>query len=545
MKNSLNIRYILLALGLMLLSSCDDWLDEGSSTQIKADDVYKTESGFQDALIGVYLNLASSDLYGKNLSWYFVDILAQPYDVTASDAYNLPYKFKNSYTDLSSKACVDAIWLKAYNTIANINAELRYVEKDNSVLSPISRNLIKGELLALRAYVHLDILRLYGYGDLQNREDYTTRPTIPYVTVYSKERTDQLPYKETLGLLINDIKDALTYLKDDPIRNLQSSNPEYYAAINGNMFWENRQRRMNYYAAQALLARAYMWEGSDASLEEAYKIAKSLTEQENVVYSWIKASEVSGSRDRVDRTFSGEHLFSLHVYDAYTIFNPYMVNPNESKYPIFIQQKAYEEAVFESNYHGSWGYYYAPNHPDADASGLIYLNIPSGANSIVGEGKNDYRFNYHGSITELGARNVYYITKLYQPDGYIDQYKERVPMIKITEMFYIMAEYLMRIEKDDNAALAVLNQVRSKRGISANIDTDMMISVQSELNKEYMREFLQEGQLFYYFKRLNILDPTYYQESSGYAGIENYSFNERVFLLPYPDDEIINGGREQ
>lgn len=538
--------YILLFVGTSLLSSCDGWLDVSSSTQVTAEDLFKNESGFQDALTGVYLNMASTDLYAKNLSWHFVDILGQPFVIpnSSNDAY---YIKGYSYTSTDVKSYINAIWKKSYNTIANINNELKYADQNADVLNPTSRNLYKGELLALRAYLHLDLLRMFGYGNLSQRDDYATRLTIPYVTTYSKELTEQLSYKETMVLLIKDIKDAIAYLSDDPIRNLHADDTDYYKEINADGFWDNRDKRLNYYAAKALLARAYMWEGSDESLTAAFNIATELTAKENEVYEWVKYSSISSTdANSIDRTFSTEHLFSLDTYDLISKVNPYIVDPGTSSgvNTNYVLQKGVEESIFDAKYYGSWGYYYAPKNPNAGSDGTISLNIPEGQDAIAGPGLNDYRYNLHYRITSVGSENVYYSVKLYQTEKPLLSFKNRIPLIKITEMYYIMAEYYLR-HQDEASALNVLNTVRSHRGLEVGIDETMMISVQSELTKEYMKEFIGEGQLFYYLKRLNIQDPTYYGISGGYAGISDYTFDDSKFLLPYPEEEITNGNRVQ
>ncbi len=39
---------------LMSLSACNNWLDVSPKTELKAEDMFATEAGFRDALIGVY-----------------------------------------------------------------------------------------------------------------------------------------------------------------------------------------------------------------------------------------------------------------------------------------------------------------------------------------------------------------------------------------------------------------------------------------------------------------------------------------------------------
>ena len=55
---------------------------------------------------------------------------------------------------------------------------------------------------------------------------------------------------------------------------------------------------------------------------------------------------------------------------------------------------------------------------------------------------------------------------------------------------------------------------------------------------EYRKEFIAEGQMFYYKKRLNEIIVN----KSAY---EQFPIEPRMFTLPIPDDEFTYGGREK
>lgn len=75
MKNIVSI--ILIAWS---ISSCSDWLDVQPKTAIPADKLFETESGFRDALTGFYLKMTDIGLYGKELSYGYIEALACNYD---------------------------------------------------------------------------------------------------------------------------------------------------------------------------------------------------------------------------------------------------------------------------------------------------------------------------------------------------------------------------------------------------------------------------------------------------------------------------------
>lgn len=65
---------ILLAIGLTLVS-CNDWLDVEPNTEMDRNELFKNEAGFADAMSGIYVNMASDTLYGKNMTWYMMELM--------------------------------------------------------------------------------------------------------------------------------------------------------------------------------------------------------------------------------------------------------------------------------------------------------------------------------------------------------------------------------------------------------------------------------------------------------------------------------------
>ena len=88
----------------------------------------------------------------------------------------------------------------------------------------------------------------------------------------------------------------------------------------------------------------------------------------------------------------------------------------------------------------------------------------------IGRGNNvgatDYRVMYITKQQDSGSKNYFYY-KYYQPSGYNSAYARRLPMIRRSEMAYIMAECLAETNPDE--ALRYLNEVRRHRGIIAEI----------------------------------------------------------------------------
>ena len=65
-------KYILIVC-LGLFASCSNWLDVQPKTMVEEEEVFSRELGFKEALAGIYIKMATTDLYARNLSYGFID----------------------------------------------------------------------------------------------------------------------------------------------------------------------------------------------------------------------------------------------------------------------------------------------------------------------------------------------------------------------------------------------------------------------------------------------------------------------------------------
>ena len=61
MKKRMN-KAIILSL-VLVLTACNNWLDVSPKSDMKADDLFLTEAGFRDGLIGVYALMCREDVW--------------------------------------------------------------------------------------------------------------------------------------------------------------------------------------------------------------------------------------------------------------------------------------------------------------------------------------------------------------------------------------------------------------------------------------------------------------------------------------------------
>lgn len=495
---------IIYTIALMLsFSSCSDWLDIQPKTEVKEDKMFENEAGFKDALIGAYMIMGDTTIYGRELSYTFLEVLAQQYEM--STTLHPYYQDKlYSYSNPQVETRINSIWSKMYRVIANLNAILENLEKQKSILHPTNYANIKAEALGLRAFLHFDLLRMFGWGDLVNNPGNLDKLCIPYVTRYSKEMSDQSTVKEVLSYIHQDLAEAESLLSYYGYYN-QVAQDENYELPNEDGFYDNRRSRFNYYAVRATQARVYMWEGKYA---EALERASFFTANSNPPVAWIDLdrSVINAEEKDQDLSFTPEHIFNLDINNMY--------------FPLkrFTEQYKIEYEGTNSVSENS-NYFY---HSGTRAKNLY---------EITAGGGNDQRFLALYNPVD----NAHYLfLKFRAVTDPQNRSRNKMPLIKKPEMYYYVAECYNRLGQPGKA-VEFLNEVRTARGIDHQYNLSASLSIEEvdqEILKEWKKEFIGEGQIFYYYKRLGLAIP-------------NASANgDAVFRLPLPKQEIEIGGRE-
>lgn len=504
MKNINNIfRALVLAAAAFSLVSCENWLDVTASNEIRKDDHYSTELGFQQTLIGCYIEMAESELYGRTLTWNEIERMAGQYRRMQANYSSLPALYsleRHDYTYSYSESSIESIWSKGYNVIANANDALSIIDDKKDIMSDIGYHIVKGELLAVRAYMHFDLLRLFGYGNWSTRaSELNSKLTLPYVTELSPDTPPQATGAEFIQDVINDLQEAAELMHDyDPVVGVLPDSD--YDEINHDGFYDYREGHLNYYAVEALLARVCMWTGSDEHRAIALEAAKTVIDRlDNPPANAISTtkfdlrllSEISMST----RSFYPEDIFALQVNDMSDLQDGLLMDQVGSNdvAGICIDETTVQE-VFESS--------------------LTDIRCGTIAMTMEIDDRIPMKLRYNESFANYGFRVI-----------------DRVPMIRIPEIYYIAAE-CSTLNGDLSAAAGYLNVIRQSRGISA-IDVSAVSTqdaMMTEIANEYRREFISEGVMFYYYKRTG---------ATSMPGEDDCG--DDIYVLPYPNYEIAQG----
>ena len=496
-KQYLYLLFILV--GAVCMTSCESWLDETSNSEIREEDHFSTEVGFRQSLIGCYINMTDESLYGKELSWGMVETLGrqfQPYTTSASSSnyYIQNYNYKHSTT----VARVENIWAKAYNVIANANAALAVIDEKETMMNPTNYSVIKGEFLAIRAYMHFELMRLYGYGNWAGRKaEIDAKYAVPYVKSVSKNPTDQVKTSEFFKLLIADLEEAAKYLAEDPVTGKHEWS--HYEELNEDGFYDYRNLHLNYYAVKALQARVYLWEGSADS----------------------KAKALAAATEVIDDYYT-------NAASAGTVVR-WMGDTDFNSYPALALEHIFGLNINAERFNNLTAAYLKTALADTDDDAYYLTNADTYA--IYENSNTDYRFTKLLQSQLTGIMVGFLPLKLHQTSGTQQLFSYRIPLMRMPEMYYIAAECHLA-NNDVEAALDLLTVVRNQRGVYEELDATMSVEqAMEEIKKEYHKEFLLEGVMFYYYKR------------TGADVLPNMEtpMTDAEYVLPYPEFELQNG----
>ena len=108
----------------------------------------------------------------------------------------------------NTDATLEQIWTKMYNTITNANLLLEELDKaEDGMFETGVKELLRGEALAVRAYLHLDLVRLFQPPYLS--ENGRTARRIPYMdTLDALTFTPSSTTDEILDKVDADLADA-------------------------------------------------------------------------------------------------------------------------------------------------------------------------------------------------------------------------------------------------------------------------------------------------------------------------------------------------
>ena len=113
--NKIKYYIILATITLFTLNGCGNWLDVSPKNQVTDEKLFDDYSGFRNALNGIYRELSQQSLYGRELSWGLISVLAQDYDADRlNEAY--PEVATYNYYLADTKKIIDKLRIQKKKT---------------------------------------------------------------------------------------------------------------------------------------------------------------------------------------------------------------------------------------------------------------------------------------------------------------------------------------------------------------------------------------------------------------------------------------------
>lgn len=437
------LRFIYILFALFLMTGCENYLDITPDGQVKRDDLLSTPEGVEDAMYGVYSQLRDPYLYGRELSYSALDVMAQYFSSKGNNKVEALLKYDYDYSDVES--LFEATWINMYKNISNVNSILNSGLVGNATDYPAK--IYRGEALGLRAYMHFDLLRIFT-------EQVTVNPEaegIPYATEFSLNTPNFSKVSQVYDYIIADLLKAEELLSDEA---------QY---IGRRDFMTMRQIHFNIHAVRATLARVYLTKGD---YENALIYARKVITESGC--SLLKYTELKGDvagvlsrKETIFGVYSATQFYSNVYEDLWLTMSFYSLNPR-SDYATTYEANGEEDfrlgAFFETQMSGS----------------VRFIKV-----------LDKYKVNGNESN---------------RPEDMI----QGINMIRLPEMYYIAAECLTKANLLEDAA-DYLDAVRVSRNVT-EIDRTALTStfLQNAINEERYKELIGEGQMFFNYKRQNM-----------------------------------------
>lgn len=526
-----NFKFIICALcsAVLMLSSCNKWLDITSDQEVLGEDAFASTKGFRSALTGVYKIVASEALYGQELTWGLKSSLALNYEYgTAIPNYRNAIRpvlegDNVFYQDGTTKSILENIWKKSYTAIANINNLLQEIEKCNDQFEyEWEKNMIMAEARGLRALLHFELLQLFVPAPITGY----TGTAIPYVTTYPNLAPSHNTLQECLNFVIKDLEyahETLAPIDIDELRNksqfvmgvnkmddmemvlfqgvgnIQPDGSKRDNAISEGGFFAFRGYRFNYWSATGLLAKVYSYMREFTNAEH----------YADLVLEWV-----------------GPNQFRLHGEKSTdnakidTQYGPNKIDGKRRPEPIlaFWNNKVCDDYLTET--------------------GDTYNVMVNLQYLFTGDENTDYRYTtLYDQINKKyrvwdGQDNSYKLS----PSGamqadIINTSHPLLPVLELPEIYFIKAECQAKAGFYTDAA-ATLKRIRDARDCTAPVEVSEA-SFMEKLVNEAERDFLTRGTTFTFLKKLNW--PTMYKGTP-----ERLTVPTEYYTLPIPDSETVN-----
>lgn len=233
--------YCILAFSILLavlLNSCESYVEvDAPPSQLQGTLVYEDVGTATAALTNIYSSLQRNALVNGGANGLSILMGSYADELVSYSNYGLPEETFFANNLQASNESIFALWSETYSLIYASNAVIEGVG-NSAAIAQSDKNLLIGEALFVRSYLHFYLLQLFGDAPYVTQTDYRINATI------GKTSTDVL----------------YDFLAADLVQAQQLLPSAYSVAL---------RVRPNRSVATALLARVYLYSQKYGAAEEA------------------------------------------------------------------------------------------------------------------------------------------------------------------------------------------------------------------------------------------------------------------------------------
>jgi len=441
MKLFKNIKYVALAAVMMFAAACgeDDILLTPTHSLVGST-AFTTAADIENGVVGVYSGMRATAYYARNygvLPDMMTDNLAETVQSLANYRQEVDWLYQSNATQIANA------WSRPYTVINRANLVLAAAQAIQDDIDEGVYNRLTGQLLALRALCHFDLMKYYA-------ESYDRNSTARGIIVKTESNLDYPPRNtvaESWDQIFADLEAARTALSN-------VDNASFAVDLQGG----RSANLMDVNAVNALLARAYLYTGQYA---EAVTAANAV---------------IDNAQGR-----------TLDLADAADFEGYWATNIDDGGEIIF--------ALAYNNGEGRVGgdLYFSPNNRSSFA--------PSQAMLALYDQANDVRYDSYITENFPGQNGNFTVTKYLGRNGATDGFVD-FPVLRMGEVYLIRAEANF-LNGNEGAALADLNALRAARINGFVNGTEAGNALRDAIAVERRRELFAEGHRWFDLRRTN------------------------------------------
>lgn len=348
------MKKILIILSAFSLWGCQDFLTVEPVEQISINTQLSTKDGVLKALNGVYYETRSTVI--SDAFYTYGDLLSGnlAFSPNTSNGVVSPPTFVDmvyDFSDEKTESELQAFYQSSYSIINNINLILENVEALSDA-TIAEKEQIKAEALALRAFTHFNLYKIYSQNYTFTNDAshlgvvYNTRSLKVGIDYPARETA-----KKTFELLNKDINDAIALYRTD------------HAIPAG-----ETHQFLNLNAAKTLAAEIALWRNDwDSAIKWSNEVittsGKTLTTSSDFMSNWAQSEKIWD----LGRTANDNLLTNLYMYTSGTKYSEYTISKD---YVNLLESNDKRKSLYESRTLRSKPYLFTTKF--RNISGLIY-----------------------------------------------------------------------------------------------------------------------------------------------------------------------------